>query len=74
VLTGHWDFGDGSTLDGMEVHHTYTHEGQYDVHVTATGLDAIANSKALKVSISGTISTHFVPEDKKRLEKDNRTW
>lgn len=74
VLTGHWDFGDGSTLDGMEVHHTYTHEGQYDVHVTTTGLDAITNSKALKVSISGTISTHFVPEDKKRLEKDNRTW
>jgi len=68
VLAGRWDFGDGSTLDGMEVHHTYTHASEYDVHVTATGLNAIANSKALKVSISGGISTRFVPADKKRPE------
>jgi alpha-galactosidase len=68
VLTCHWDFGDGSTLDGMEVHHAYTHERQYEVHVTATGLDGITNSKALKVSISGNMATRFVPADKKRLK------
>jgi hypothetical protein len=68
VLTCHWDFGDGSSLDGMKVQHAYTHPGEYEVHVTATGLDAITNSKTLTVSISGNISTRFVPADKRRRE------
>jgi hypothetical protein len=38
------------------------------VHVTATGLDAITNSKTLTVSISGNVSTRFVPADKRRPE------
>jgi hypothetical protein len=68
VLTYHWDFGDGSATDGMKVHHAYTHAGEYDVHVTATGLDATVNSKDVKVQISGYIATRFVPADKKRPE------
>jgi hypothetical protein len=68
ALTAHWDFGDGSTLDGMEVRHAYTHDGEYDMHVTVTGLDAITNSKTLKVAVTGSISTRFVPTDKKRPE------
>jgi alpha-galactosidase len=68
VLTYHWDFGDGSATDGIKVHHAYTHAGEYDVHVTATGLDATQNSKDVKVTISGNIATRFVPADKKRPE------
>jgi PKD repeat protein len=68
VLTYHWDFGDGSATDGMKVHHAYTHAGEYDVHVTATGLDATVNSKDVKVRISGNIATRFVPAEKKRPE------
>ncbi len=68
VLTYHWDFGDGSAADGKKVHHAYTLAGEYKVHVTATGLDATANSKDIKVTISGTIATRFVPADKKRPE------
>ena len=68
VLTYHWDFGDGSATDGINVHHAYTHVGEYGVHVTATGLDATANSKDVKVKISGNIATRFVPADKKRPE------
>jgi alpha-galactosidase len=68
VLTYHWDFGDGSTLDGINVHHAYTQSGEYNVHVTATGLGATTNSKALTVSVSGNIATRFVPADKKRPE------
>ena len=68
VLTCHWDFGDGTSLDGMEAHHAYTHPGEYDVHVTATGLDASTNSATLKVAISGTISTRFNPANNKRFE------
>jgi alpha-galactosidase len=68
MLTSHWDFGDGSAADGVEVSHTYTHEGEFEVHVTAMGVEAITNSKTLKVSISGTIPTRFVPADRKRPE------
>ena len=68
VLSYHWDFGDGVTLDGMEVRHAYTHPGEYEVRVTATGLGEITNSKSLTVSVSGTISTRFVPSEKKRPE------
>jgi len=68
VLTYHWDFGDESATDGIKVHHTYTHAGEYDVRVTATGLDATVNSKDVKVKISGNIATRFVPADKKRPE------
>lgn len=68
VLTYHWDFGDGTATDGIKVHHAYTHTGEYDVHVTATGLDATTNSKTLKVKISGNIATRFIPAEKKRPE------
>ena len=68
ILSCHWDFGDGSTADGLEVRHTYTRAGEYDVHETVTGLDAITNSGNLKVSISGSVSTRFVPSDKRRPE------
>jgi PKD repeat protein len=68
VLAYHWDFGDGSSTDGSEVHHAYTHAGEYDVHVTVTGLDAMTNAKDVKVKISGTIATGFVPAEKKRPE------
>jgi alpha-galactosidase len=67
-LTYHWDFGDGSATDGMKVHHAYTHAGEYEVHVSVTGLDASTNSKAVKVKITGNIATRFVPADKKRPE------
>jgi len=68
VLTCRWEFGDGSTLDGMNVYHAYTQPGEYHVHVTATGLGATTNSKTLTVSVSGNIATRFVPADKKRPE------
>jgi len=66
VLTYHWDFGDGVTLDGTKIQHTYTKSGAYSVHVTAMGIDAVANSKTVSVSVSGTIPTRFVPANKKR--------
>ncbi len=66
VLTCHWDFGDGSTQDGLKVQHAYTQSGDYKVKATATGLDASTNSKTSAVKITGNIATRFVPADKKR--------
>ena len=68
MLLSHWDFGDGSSADGASVQHTYTQAGEYNVHVTATSLDAITSSKTVTITVSGNISTRFVPADKKRLE------
>ena len=68
VLTCNWDFGDGSTEDGMKAQHTYTQSGEYTVRVTATGLEAITSSRTFTVKISGNIATRFVPTNKKRPE------
>jgi len=66
VLACHWDFGDGTSIDGIEVHHAYTHSGEYPVIVTATGLDEVTNRKTLTVTITGNVSTRFEPSQKQR--------
>jgi alpha-galactosidase len=68
VLACHWDFGDGSSLDGMNATHTFTHDGEYAVQVTATGLDATTSRKAVTVSVSGEVSTQFEQGRKLRPE------
>jgi hypothetical protein len=68
VLTGHWDFGDGTSADGTRVHHAYTGSGDYKVAVTVTGLDSVTHEKTLAVSIAGTISTRFEPTRNRRAE------
>ena len=66
VLACHWDFGDGSSADGLKVQHAFTHAGEYDVQVTVTGLGAVANRKTSRISITGDVSTKFEQEAKQR--------
>jgi hypothetical protein len=66
VLACHWDFGDGSSSDGMTVTHTFTHAGDYTVRVTATGLGATTSQQALTVPVTGEVSTQFDPARKLR--------
>jgi hypothetical protein len=68
VLACHWDFGEGTSSDGTEVRHAYTHSGEYQVTVTVTGLDSVTSRKTLAVTISGNISTRFEPSQKQRAE------
>jgi hypothetical protein len=68
ILICHWEFGDGSSQDGMKAEHAYTHSGEYDVRATASGLDGITSFRTTKISISGNVSTRFVPADKRRPE------
>ena len=68
VLDCHWDFGDGTSLDGMEVRHAFTHSGDYVVQATATGLDGATNRKTLAVAITGEVPTRFEQGDKQRPE------
>jgi alpha-galactosidase len=66
VLTCHWDFGDGSSADGLQVQHAFTHTGEYDVQVTVTGLGAVTNRRTSTVSITGDVSTRFERDAKQR--------
>lgn len=68
VLACHWEFGDGSSMDGMEVTHAFTQAGDYTVQVTSQGLGATTNRKTFTVSVSGEVSTQFVKERKQRPE------
>jgi hypothetical protein len=68
VLACHWDFGDGSSSDGMTVTHSFTHAGEYLVRVTATGLGGTTSQQALTVPVSGEVSTQFDPARKIRPE------
>jgi alpha-galactosidase len=68
VLRCHWDFGDGTSMDGMEARHAFTHSGNYDVHATVTGLDAATNRRTLMVSVSGDVSTRFEHGEKRHPE------
>lgn len=68
ILNCHWDFGDGVSLDGLGTGHAYTHPGEYQAKATVTGADGSTNEKTFSVSITGTIPTHFVPQEKRRPE------
>jgi len=68
VLRCHWDFGDGTSMDGIEVQHAFTHSGNYHVRATVTGLDAVTNRRTLTVSISGEVATRFEQTEKRRPE------
>ena len=68
VLSCHWDFGDGTSIDGIEARHAYTHSGEYLVTATATGLDSVVNHKTLTITVTGNISTRFEPSQKQRAD------
>jgi len=66
VLACHWEFGDGTGADGLQVGHAFTLAGEYDVQVTATGLGGVVNRESVRVSISGDVPTRFDQEAKQR--------
>ena len=68
VLSCHWDFGDGVTLEGKNVTHAYTEPGNYDVHLTAVGLNGLNGDDHFQLHISGHMPTTFDPQRIKRYE------
>ena len=62
-----WDFGDGITIRGSHVTHTYTREGTYTVHLRAEGIDGIAAEKSAFLAVSG--ETQMAPP--RRYENGN---
>ncbi|MGC1961305.1 MAG: PKD domain-containing protein, partial [Candidatus Sulfotelmatobacter sp.] len=68
VVSYHWDFGDGVTLEGAEVNHAYTEPGEYNVHLMATGLSGLTAEDHFLVRISGHMPTVFDPPSIKRYQ------
>jgi len=68
VLSYHWDFGDGVTLEGADVNHAYTEPGEYNVHLVATGLSGLNAEDHFQVRISGHMPTTFDPPSIKRYQ------
>ncbi len=63
----HWDFGDGVKLDGANVHHTYTVDGERTVRLTVDGVDGPPAEKTFTVNVSGSaINTLFTPTENQR--------
>jgi PKD repeat protein len=69
VLEYHWEFGDGVSADGAEVHHAYTYASQYTVRVTAEGLNGHTAQNSAGISITGTIPTGYKPAEKTRYSE-----
>jgi alpha-galactosidase len=61
-----WDFGDGVKLAGDRVSHAWTEPGDYDVHITATGLDGESANNTFRMHITGHMPTRFDPGNNRR--------
>jgi alpha-galactosidase len=69
ALSYRWDFGDGVQLEGSRVSHAWTQPGDYEVHLSATGLDQSHGNQVSRVHITGRIPTSFTPELNRRYEQ-----
>jgi alpha-galactosidase len=69
ALDYHWDLGDGTHTNGAAISHTYTHAGDFTVHLVANGLDGVPFEKSISLQITGKIDTRFYPSKKERLEE-----
>jgi hypothetical protein len=64
-----WDFGDGTSASGASVQHTFTHRGDFTIHLIADGVEGIAFDKTQQISVSGSFDSTFDPHHIVRREK-----
>jgi hypothetical protein len=69
ALAYHWDFGDGISSSGPTVQHTFTHRGNFTIHLVADGIEGVPFDKTQQISVSGAFDSTFNPEHIKRREK-----
>jgi hypothetical protein len=56
ALAYRWDFGDGTTADGQRAAHAYTRDADFNVQLTADGLDGIAAHQSFTVKVTGALA------------------
>jgi alpha-galactosidase len=66
VLSYRWDFGDGTSTPGASVMHTYTHAGDFTVHLSAEDIEGTRSEKTFHISVKGKIETRFHPSQMRR--------
>lgn len=59
IVSRHWDFGDGDTVNILNPTHIYLATGTYSVSLTATANNGCTNSKILLVTISPNPVANF---------------
>ena len=62
ALDFHWDFGDGTSSSGAEVNHTFTHPGDFTIHLIAEGIEGVSFEKTQQISVSGSFDSTFNPQ------------
>jgi len=66
----HWNFGDGTSADcGDAVQHAYTRKGNFQVALKVDGLDGVAATRTVPVTVGGTLKTTFEVQDSRRYEE-----
>jgi hypothetical protein len=69
ALLYRWDFGDGTSAEGTTVSHSYTHSGDFTVHLLANGLDGEPFDKSILIKVTGKLDSRFAPSSKRRFTK-----
>ncbi len=69
ALAYHWDFGDGVSAQGPSATHAYTRNGRYTVRLSVDGLDGIAATKELSITVTGNIATTYDVPGARRYEE-----
>jgi PKD repeat protein len=62
AINYHWDFGDGTSSDAPALQHTFTHGGNFTIHLLADGIEGVPFEKIQEVSVSGALDSTFNPE------------
>ncbi len=70
ALAYHWDFGDGTTAEGVSVvQHAYTRKGNFEVSLKVDGVDGMAATRKVPITVEGTLKTTFEVQDSRRYEE-----
>lgn len=64
-----WEFGDGTSSSGAETRHTFTHPGNFTIHLVADGIEGVPFDKTQEISVSGAFDSTFDPQHIIRREK-----
>ncbi|HLI35084.1 MAG TPA: PKD domain-containing protein, partial [Terriglobia bacterium] len=72
ALSYHWDFGDGTATDGARVTHTYTRAADYNVQLSAPGIDGLTARQSFSISVTGYPGSAFDLEHNRRYIESGR--
>jgi len=51
----HWDFGDGTSANGVRVSHTYTRPANFTIRLTVDGVDGVPFVQTFSVKVNGNL-------------------